>query len=81
VAAGDVAGGGQVIRPHPDTLEEWPNCETPDCEYKQCTWSGTPLCFPCAEREVGHSVMVALYNLTHDITWEEAHRLDSEEGR
>jgi hypothetical protein len=44
---------------------EWPNCATPDCPNLRCMWSGTPLCFPCAERELGHTTMAALYAQTH----------------
>ena len=54
----------------------WPNCITPDCEYKQCTWSAMEYCFTCCERQVGPQEMIRRYNATHDITWEEEKWLD-----
>ena len=45
---------------------EWPNCATPDCENKCCTWSGTPFCHPCATRRVGKEEMQRRYDTTHD---------------
>lgn len=62
-----------------EMLVGWPNCTTPDCEHKQCTWSGTPFCFPCAERWLGHAEMVRLFDATHDLTWEETKRLETAE--
>jgi hypothetical protein len=63
---------------------EWPNCTTPDCPNKQCTWSGLTLCHPCAVRAIGEGEMVQRFNATHDITWDEATRLtesDDDERR
>lgn len=62
--------------PSEETLAAWPNCETPDCENKCCTWSRTPFCFPCAERLIGNAELIARYNLTHDLTWEQARELE-----
>lgn len=53
-------------------FEDWPNCETPDCENKQCTWARLPYCFPCSERMVGKEEMIRRFNATHDMTWEQA---------
>lgn len=54
-------------------LDAWPNCATPDCGNKSCTWAPRPnLCFPCNERLYGHSQMVAIFNETHDVSWDEA---------
>jgi hypothetical protein len=55
-----------------DPFPDWPNCETPDCGNKQCTWAGLPLCFPCSKRVVGPDEMIRRYNATHDMTWEQA---------
>ncbi len=60
-------------------LDFWPNCITPDCEFKCCTWSETPYCHHCAKARLGEAEMIRLYNASHDITWEEAMRLDREE--
>lgn len=57
-------------------LAGWPNCTTPDCENKQCTWSDLPYCFPCAERQIGHAEMVRRFDATHDMTWEETKRIE-----
>jgi hypothetical protein len=38
---------------------EWPNCATPDCPNKRCLWSGTPLCYPCAEHALSKEAMRA----------------------
>lgn len=62
-----------------DDFPEWPNCITPDCGNKQCTWANLPHCFPCAERAIGHAELIRRYDAAHDLTWEEAKRLDAEE--
>lgn len=50
----------------------WPNCQTPDCENKACTWSDRPeICFPCGERVLGRDAMIARFNATHDEPWTE----------
>lgn len=48
-----------------DVLAAWPNCPTPDCQYKVCTWAGTGLCSPCSERLIGKAEMDRRYNETH----------------
>jgi len=60
-------------------LAVWPNCTTPDCDNKQCTWADVPYCFPCAERRVGREEIVRRYNATHDLTWDQATALDQAE--
>jgi hypothetical protein len=30
------------------TLNEWPDCITPDCQNKACLSIGSPFCFPCS---------------------------------
>lgn len=48
------------------SLDTWPNCETPDCEYKCCTWSERPdLCAKCGERVLGKHAMDRRYDETH----------------
>ena len=27
-------------------IEEWPNCEVPDCQYKSCLALNSPRCYP-----------------------------------
>jgi hypothetical protein len=61
-----------------DPFPDWPNCATPDCGNKQCTWAQTGHCFPCSERIVGREEMIRRYNATHDTTWVETRR--DEEG-
>lgn len=46
-------------------LRQWPNCPTPDCEYKVCTWARTGLCHPCSVRRLGKAQMDELYEQTH----------------
>jgi hypothetical protein len=56
-----------------ENLSHWPNCATPDCEYKTCTWSPWPTrCFKCGERLLGRERMIEAYNATHggDGAWE-----------
>ena len=36
-----------------DDLSWWPNCETPDCEYKRNLNLGTVYCFQCSLRFLG----------------------------
>lgn len=57
----------------------WPNCATPDCENKRCCWSLTGHCFPCAEQLIGRDDLIRRYDASHDITWEESHRMDAED--
>lgn len=45
-------------------LENWPDCITPGCKFKSCTWLGTGHCY-------NHAPLVkaekeASYNVTHD---------------
>ncbi len=67
--------------PYQTTLTAWRNCTTPECENKCCTWSGTTVCFPCAQRLLGKAELIARYNKTHDITWAEATALDAAERK
>jgi hypothetical protein len=51
----------------------WANCATADCPNKACTWADDPeRCFPCGERRLGRAAMIAAFNRTHPITWEQA---------
>jgi len=44
------------------SLDEWPNCRTPDCGNKACLSLKSPLCFPCtASSALKHQV-----NRNHD---------------
>lgn len=59
-------------------FDAWPNCATPDCDAKACTWSRLPtLCFPCGELLLGRAAMIAAYDETHDLSWEESARLEA----
>ena len=51
-----------------ETLENWPNCDNPDCGNKQCRWSNTPYCYRCAEQQLGAPEMLRRFNAKHDIT-------------
>jgi hypothetical protein len=33
-----------------ENVHLWPNCATPDCEYKACTVLDSTHCFPCTMR-------------------------------
>lgn len=55
-----------------DEWPEWPNCSTPDCQYKVCTWVSDKFCFKCMEKQIGKAEMICIYNATHDHKWEEA---------
>lgn len=46
-------------------LDAWPNCETPDCQYKVCLWAGTGRCAPCSLRALGADEMIRLWNAAH----------------
>lgn len=46
-------------------LIEWPNCTTPDCEFKKCMWSGTDLCYNCFRDKVGIRAVMQRYSDTH----------------
>jgi hypothetical protein len=46
-------------------LAAWPNCTVPDCHFKQCTWTGTTLCFPHACDKLGRRVVEGLFKATH----------------
>lgn len=52
-----------------EELAEWPNCETPDCMLKQCTWAGVPLCYPCAENKLGRQHLIERWIHTHTQPW------------
>jgi hypothetical protein len=55
-----------------DILTEWPNCETPDCFLKQCTWAGLPHCYPCCEKDLGRPRMQRIWEATHpEYVWKE----------
>lgn len=54
-----------------DPYPQWPNYASPDCGNKCCTWSMTPLCFPCAEQMLGKQELIRLYNLMHEVSWEQ----------
>ena len=58
-----------------DNLDEWPNCVTPDCQYKVCTWASDTHCFQCTKRLYGMEYMILMYNITHKHPWHES--LDS----
>lgn len=63
---------------------EWANCETPDCQWKQCTWSELPMCCSCATKRLGTAEMIRRYNATHDEPWpfsDMPHRAASQEDR
>lgn len=51
--------------PTEEELAAWPNCDTPDCEYKACTWAGLGLCHPCSVRCVGKAEIDRRYTTTH----------------
>lgn len=39
------------------SLENWPNCKTPDCENNACLSVGSNWCFPCsATSALAHQV-------------------------
>jgi hypothetical protein len=65
------------VMPTREQLDAWPNCATPDCDAKACTWSYLDLCFPCGERRLGKAAMIAAYDETHDLTWEEVARIEA----
>jgi len=47
-------------------FEDWPNCPTPDCQFKVCMWAGTGLCAKCSEARIGKGEMDRRYADTHD---------------
>lgn len=49
----------------PLSLEEWPNCETPDCEYKVCLWARTNLCARCSQRVLGLDEFFRRFVIAH----------------
>lgn len=57
-----------------DGLDDWPNCETPDCQHKHCCWAtDNTLCFPCNVRKFGRDKVLARWDETHDgLTFQEA---------
>jgi hypothetical protein len=57
-------------------VPEWANCSSPDCPNKVCTWASDYHCFKCCEWCKGKPWMIARYEATHDMTWEEATRDD-----
>lgn len=52
-----------------DPLTDWPNCATPDCEWKVCTWAHPSLCGCCAKAILGDVEMIRRYDATHEHTW------------
>ena len=46
-------------------FKDWPNCPTPDCQFKVCTWAGTGRCSPCSKAKLGEVEMQRRYNATH----------------
>ena len=48
------------------SLLNWPDCATPDCTAKVCTWGSESLCYPHEERLVGKKEMDRRYDLTHE---------------
>lgn len=40
------------------------NCATPDCEFKQCLWAGTGLCWPCSQAKLGYTELQRRYHAT-----------------
>ena len=54
------------------TMETWPNCATIDCSNKRCIWSGTDLCYKCAEQVLGTRSMESLYHAATGRTMAEA---------
>ena len=52
-------------------LEDWPNCETADCDKKRCLWGSHTRCYPCEEIAVGRAVMKARWEVTHTEPWED----------
>jgi len=72
-----------AIPEYPDgtpAYELWPNCATPDCGGKACTWATLPkLCARCCKLIVGEADMIRRWNETHDISWDEAKRLEEGE--
>lgn len=61
-------------------FEEWPNCRTPDCGNKQCDWSGTVYCCPCATTLLGPEEMIQRFNETHDKPWPDGLSMPAPEG-
>lgn len=47
------------------TLENSPNCPTPDCPNKVCLWAGTGVCHPCSEVRLGRIEFQIRYEETH----------------
>jgi hypothetical protein len=50
-------------------LDGWPNCTTPDCQYKACTWADVDWCFQCAVCRLGRSEVIRRYDATHERPW------------
>jgi hypothetical protein len=47
-----------------EDLLTWPNCATPDCEYKANRWAGLGLCTPCSTRVLGEVELQRRYDAT-----------------
>lgn len=48
-----------------ELLSTWPNCASPDCPNKVCTWADDKFCYPCAERVHGKPYMREAFTKTH----------------
>jgi len=46
-------------------FEDWPNCPTPDCQFKVCVWAETGRCAKCSEAMLGKAEMDRRYAATH----------------
>lgn len=45
--------------------QDWPNCPTPDCQWKVCLWGGTGRCAACSRAMLGAVEMDRRYADTH----------------
>jgi hypothetical protein len=45
-------------------LADWPNCATPDCQFKSCRWAGLGLCYGCSVFAIGRKEMDRRYDAT-----------------
>ncbi len=48
----------------------WPDCSTPECPSKVCTWGSADKCYICEEQIVGKKEMRRRYDITHERPWE-----------
>lgn len=46
-------------------FKDWPNCPTPDCQFKVCVWARTGLCAKCSDAMLGNAEMDRRYDETH----------------